>query len=96
MTPMTSAGLEKESKTLKNGKIRHAHNKDKTNSMISAAFYVFMLSSVSIRNCAMTVKVEVVVFLRRTFDLIVTLSRPEPNMRIGPSPFWYGCAEAWG
>ena len=33
----------------------------------------------------MAIKVSAVLFLRRTFDLIVTFIRPDPNARIGPS-----------
>jgi len=33
----------------------------------------------------MAIKVSAVLFLRRTFDLIVTFIRSDPNMRIGPS-----------
>ena len=39
----------------------------------------------NVRNCAMAIKVSAVLFLRRTFDLIVTFIRPDPNARIGPS-----------
>jgi hypothetical protein len=33
-----------------------------------------------VRNCAMAIKVSAVLFLRRTFDLIVTFIRPDPNV----------------
>ena len=34
----------------------------------------------NVRNCAMAIKVSAVLFLRRTFDLIVTFIRPDPNV----------------
>jgi hypothetical protein len=33
-----------------------------------------------VRNGALAVKVSAVLFLRRTFDLIVTFIRPDPNV----------------
>jgi hypothetical protein len=37
-----------------------------------------------VRNCAMEIKFSAVLFLRRTFDLIVTFIRPDPNVADRP------------